>query len=170
MSAPNFDIQPKIASLEVGVRTILKWITIAVVFLMVGVINLQIFFRYVLGNALPWPEGFAVLLNIWLTYLGGAIAYYEGDHVSVGYLHKKMPRKLARIVTVFTNMVIIVLAAAMVYFGSQLAISQADGETIYLGISLFWSRIPLAIGGFYLLIEASRRISDAITDSDEGDA
>ncbi len=51
----------------------------------------------------------------------------------------------------------------MLQLGAQLALDQASSQTVYevLGISqisMFWTRIPLAIGGFYLTIEGGQRI------------
>ncbi|MFC7157192.1 TRAP transporter large permease subunit [Halomarina halobia] len=138
-------------------------------------VNVNVFFRYVLSNSLSWPGGTSVILNIWVTYVGGAVAYYVGDHVSVQYIHQKLPANHARAVTVFINGLVGLLGFAMLWWGSQLAISQASSRTVYevLGItsiSLFWTRIPLAIGGCYLVFEAGRQILKTLIDDLEDDS
>ena len=50
----------------------LAWIAIL---LMVMVILLQVFFRYVLNNALPWPDEVARFLMLWMTALIAPSAY-----------------------------------------------------------------------------------------------
>ncbi|MDA9735148.1 TRAP transporter small permease subunit, partial [SAR116 cluster bacterium] len=50
----------------------LAWIAI---FLMVIVILLQVFFRYVLNNALPWPDELARFLMLWMTGFIAPSAY-----------------------------------------------------------------------------------------------
>lgn len=46
-----------------------RWIAIVAIGLMVCAILLQVFFRYVLGNALPWPEEAAIFLMLWMLSL-----------------------------------------------------------------------------------------------------
>ncbi len=53
----------------------LAWIAI---FLMVIVILLQVFFRYVLNNALPWPDELARFLMLWMTGFIAPSAYRWG--------------------------------------------------------------------------------------------
>lgn len=168
-------VEALLGNLEWSIRYVLKWLSIAALLGIVIFINLNVFFRYVLNNALPWPGGTSIILNIWVTYVGGAIAYYVGDHVSIQYVHKKLPTSVARGATVFINGLIILLGFAMFQLGAQLALDQASSRTVYevLGItqiSMFWTRIPLAIGGFYLIIEGGQRIlgtliEDIIDDS-----
>ena len=58
----------------------LAWIAIL---LMVMVILLQVFFRYVLNNALPWPDEVARFLMLWMTALIAPSAYRWGGFVSI---------------------------------------------------------------------------------------
>lgn len=54
------------------------WIAI---FLMVVVIMIQVFFRYVLNSALPWPDEVARFLMLWMTGLIAPSAYRWGGFV-----------------------------------------------------------------------------------------
>lgn len=56
------------------------WICLA---LMVAVIMAQIFFRYVLNNALPWPDEAARFLMLWMTGLIAPLAYRHGGFVAI---------------------------------------------------------------------------------------
>lgn len=168
-------IGPRLERVERTLRSVLKWVSIVALVGMALFINLNVFFRYVLNSSLSWPSGVSIILNIWVTYVGGAVAYYVGDHVSVQYVHRKLPTEVARAVTVLINCLVILLGLAMVRWGTGLALSQASSQTVYevLGvrsISLFWTRIPLAIGGFYLLFEAGRRIVAVVLDDFEADS
>lgn len=160
---------------EQVLRTVLKWVSIAALVGIVVFVNVNVFFRYVLNNSLSWPGGTSVILNIWVTYVGGAVAYYVGDHVSVQYIHRKLPANIARGTATFVNGLIVLLGAAMLWWGVNLALSQAGSQTVYevfgiRAISLFWTRIPLAIGGLYLMVQASQRIIGLLLDDlDEGE-
>ena len=67
------------------------WVAMA---LLVFVILLQIFFRYVLNNALPWPEEAARALMIWMMAMVAPSAYRHAGFVSIDMLPDLLPRKL----------------------------------------------------------------------------
>ena len=46
-----------------------RWISIVAIALMVLAILIQVFFRYVLNAALPWPDEAARFMMLWLTGL-----------------------------------------------------------------------------------------------------
>ena len=51
--------------------------------LMVLAILIQVFFRYVLNNALPWPDEAARFMMLWLTGLMAPTAYRRGGFVAI---------------------------------------------------------------------------------------
>ena len=63
----------------------IAWIAIL---LMVIVIIIQVFFRYVLNNALPWPDEVARFLMLWMTGLIAPSAYRWGGFVSIDMLQR----------------------------------------------------------------------------------
>ncbi len=69
----------------------IAWVALA---LMVFVILLQIFFRYVLNNALPWPEEAARALMIWMMALIAPSAYRHAGFVSIDMLPDLLPRPI----------------------------------------------------------------------------
>lgn len=69
-------------------------IAMAAMVLMVAVILLQIFYRYVLDNALPWPEEAARGLMIWMTAMVAPTAYRYAGFVSIDMLPEMLPARL----------------------------------------------------------------------------
>ena len=67
----------------------LAWITLAI---MVVVILAQVFFRYVLNNALAWPDEAARFLMLWMTALIAPSAMRWGGFVSIDMLPRALPR------------------------------------------------------------------------------
>lgn len=86
------------------------WIALA---MMVLVILLQIFFRYVLNNALPWPEEAARALMIWMMALVAPSAYRHAGFVSIDMLPDLLPRParltLQLIILLLSLLVIIIM-------------------------------------------------------------
>lgn len=67
----------------------IAWIALAI---MVIIILAQVFFRYVLNNALPWPDEAARFLMLWMTALMAPSAMRWGGFVSIDMLHAALPR------------------------------------------------------------------------------
>lgn len=68
---------------------------------MVIVILLQVFFRYVLGNALAWPEEAARFLMLWMTGLMAPSAFRRGGFVSIDMLTRLLPRPASAVLALF---------------------------------------------------------------------
>lgn len=62
---------------------------------MVVAILIQVFFRYVLGNALPWPDEAARFLMLWMTGLMAPTALRRGGFVAIDMLVMMLPRRAA---------------------------------------------------------------------------
>lgn len=69
--------------------------------LMVVVILLQVFFRYVLNNALPWPDEAARFLMLWMTGVLAPVAYRHGGFVAIDMFENLIPAAIARIFPLF---------------------------------------------------------------------
>ena len=69
--------------------------------LMVVIILTQVFFRYALNNALPWPDEAARFLMLWLAGLMGPIAMRRGSMVAITSLHNLLPGILCQLLILF---------------------------------------------------------------------
>lgn len=65
--------------------------------LMVVFILLQVWFRYVMGNALPWSEEAARFLMLWMAGLMAPTAWRHGGFVGIDMLVVLLPRVLAQV-------------------------------------------------------------------------
>lgn len=106
------------AVLRVG-RT-LAWIALA---FMVVVILLQVFFRYVLNNALPWPDEAARFLMLWMTGLIAPLAYRHGGFVAIDMVPQAMPPAVGR----FLLLALLVLSLAVLVFAIGFGWSHTTG-------------------------------------------
>lgn len=93
--------------------------------LMVIAVLLQIFYRYVLNNALPWPEEAARALMIWMMALVAPSAYRYAGFVSIDMLPDLMPRKARLVLMLFIfalsmAAMIVMLGHAWAHFSAPL--------------------------------------------------
>lgn len=75
-----------------------RHISVVLMGLMVLAILLQVFFRYVLNNALPWPDEAARFMMLWLAGLLAPTAFRRGGFVAIDMLLLMLPRILGGIV------------------------------------------------------------------------
>ncbi|MEZ5538132.1 MAG: TRAP transporter small permease [Thiolinea sp.] len=109
----------------------LAWMCVA---LMTLIILLQVFYRYILNDALPWPEEAARALMIWMTALAAPTAYRYGGFVSIDMLQDYLPPILKSVLSitllVLAGVVLIkLLELAIQFFGRGFRTSTAS---IYL--------------------------------------
>ncbi|SEN45736.1 TRAP transporter small permease [Palleronia pelagia] len=137
-------------------------VAIIAIALMVVAILVQVFFRYVLNNALPWPDEAARFMMLWMTGLMAPMAYRRGGFVAIDTLPMMLPRAAAAALSIALLLIAgIVLAVAVrigwsevTGFGGRFATAS-----LYLPLPDGWFRIPrswmmasLLVGVVLLLI------------------
>lgn len=75
--------------------------------LMLVVLTLQVFTRYVLTFSFSWAEQFARFGFVWLTMAGVSLAAKKGMHLKVDFLPQVLPPKIAKIICVFSDVFVV---------------------------------------------------------------
>jgi len=112
----------------------IAWVAIAV---MVAVILVQVFYRYALNAALPWPEEAARALMIWMMALVAPSAYRWGGFVSIGTIRDALPERARQVLT----LLMLLIVAAILFVLLQQSIKHFNGGFLFRSSSL---KIPLA--------------------------
>lgn len=86
-----------------------RWIGAVCLGLMVVAILAQVFYRYVLNNALPWPEEASRFLMLWSTGLMAPTAFRRGGFVAIDMVIRLLPRLVATGLSVFLMAVTILV-------------------------------------------------------------
>tara|TARA_X000000368_G_scaffold350658_1_gene290988 strand:- start:1201 stop:1797 length:597 start_codon:yes stop_codon:yes gene_type:complete len=133
-----FNLLEKINTFFLRIGRQFAWIAI---FLMVVVIIIQVFFRYVLNNALPWPDELARFLMLWMTGLIAPSAYRWGGFVSIDILERFLPKLLSTLLTIF----ILFVSLCVLVIGFELGLKHINAGWIFNSSSI---KIPFhLIGG-----------------------
>lgn len=90
------------------------WICLAA---MVVVILVQIFFRYVLNNALPWPDEAARFLMLWMTGLIAPLAYRHGGFVAIDMLPHALRGAASHLMLAILLLVSLCVILVAVHYG-----------------------------------------------------
>lgn len=125
-----------------------RWIGAVCLGLMVVVILAQVFFRYVLNNALPWPEEASRFLMMWSTGLMAPTAFRRGGFVAIDMVIRMLPRLVATGLSVFLMAVtILVLWIALGIGWSEVTGlgGRFETDSLRVPVSLdlsVWMKVP----------------------------
>ena len=123
-------------------------IGVVAVALMVIAILIQVFFRYVLNNALPWPDEAARFCMLWMTGLMAPTAFRRGGFVAIDMFGRALPSRAGQVLNIFLlciSLVVLVVAIRIGWgeitgFGGKFATAS-----LYVPASLSfeeWIRVP----------------------------
>jgi TRAP-type C4-dicarboxylate transport system permease small subunit len=124
-----------------------------------AVIPYAVFTRYVLNSAASWPEPFAVLLTILLTFIGAAAGYRLNLHMNVSYFADQLPERWRRLLELLVQLLMAVIAIFMVVWGERLVEvtwHNSIGDFPFLSVGVTY--LPIPIGGLCLLFFIIERI------------
>lgn len=125
-----------------------RWIGAVCLGLMVVVILAQVFFRYVVNNALPWPEEASRFLMMWSTALMAPTAFRRGGFVAIDMVIRLLPRLVATGLSVFLmGVTILVLWIALGIGWSEVTGLGGRFETDSLRVPVSldlatWMKVP----------------------------
>ena len=133
-----FNFLEKVNTFFLRIGRKFAWIAI---FLMVVVIMIQVFFRYVLNSALPWPDEVARFLMLWMTGLIAPSAYRWGGFVSIDMLERFLPKIISTLLTLF----LLIVSLFVLIIGLELGLKHINAGWIFNSASI---KIPFnLIGG-----------------------
>lgn len=98
-------------------------IAIVCIGLMVVAILIQVFFRYVLNNALPWPDEAARFAMLWMTGLIAPMAYRRGGFVAIDMVLQMLPRRAAALLSLF----LLMISGLVLVVGVQIGWGEVTG-------------------------------------------
>lgn len=137
-------------------------LAVVAIALMVAAILTQVFFRYVLNNALPWPDEAARFMMLWMTGLIAPDAYRRGGFVAIDMLERALPRAAAALLSLLLLAISGVVLAMAVRIGWSEVTGfggRFDTASLYLPLPDGWFRVPrswmmasLLVGVVLLLI------------------
>ena len=116
--------------------------------LMVVAILLQVFFRYVLNNALPWPDEAARFCMLWMAGLMAPTALRRGGFVAIDMFGRALPSKMGQVL----NLMLFAISLAVLIVALEIGWGEITGfsgkfktASLYVPVSFGfdeWLRVP----------------------------
>jgi TRAP-type C4-dicarboxylate transport system permease small subunit len=92
-------------------------------FLVAGIaicVFLQVLFRYVLESPLAWTDELSRYLQVWMVFVGAAIATEQSSHFHLDLIHQYVTPAAARWVEIGSLLTMFAFAAVLVVYGTEI--------------------------------------------------
>jgi TRAP-type transport system small permease protein len=128
-----------------------RW-TVLLLVLMVLVVSLGIFFRYVMNASLSWYDEFASYLLVWLTFYGAVVASYRRRHIGFEIVVDRLLPNTKRIVELAAESCVLGFQIVLFYYGWLLLQKMGDETSVSLvWVKMAWVYSVLPITGALML-------------------
>lgn len=109
--------------LNAAVLMVGLWLGAGALGIMLFFMLMQVFFRYFLGNALPWSEEASRFLMLWMTGLLVPTAFRQGGFVAIDLIIDHLPRLLSGLI----SLLFLLLIGTVLYVGMRIGWSEVTG-------------------------------------------
>ena len=139
---------------------LMEWWAGFLLVLMVVVVSLGVFFRYVLNASLVWYDEFASYLLVWLTFYGIVVASYRQRHIGFEMVVNRFPPNTRRVLDFVGETCVLGFQVVLCFYGWLLTRKIGDETAVsleWVKMSWVYSVLPIT-GGLMLVISLMRLV------------
>jgi C4-dicarboxylate transporter DctM subunit len=145
----------RVARLGDAADRLLQALCVALMLASAAVATYQVFCRYVLDAALPWPEEVAIWLFTWSVFLGTAVAVGRRAHIAIDLLRPILPAGMRAPHRIFVDSMVAAASLMLLVHGVDFA-----GRAIQVSPAMQWPMsllfVAVPVGGALNLLYLSR--------------
>ena len=148
---------------------LIDWWAAFLLVLMVVLVCLGVFFRYVLDSSLAWYDEFASYLLVWLTFYGSVAASYHNRHIQFGTVIERLMPNTRRKIAIIAELFVFAFQFVLFYYGWLLTQKMGDEtavSVVWIRMGWIYSALPIT-GAFMLLISLNRLFHLAFTNEQQ---
>jgi C4-dicarboxylate transporter, DctQ subunit len=136
-----------------GFIDILQVYSAVLTLVMLGVVLLGVFYRYMMFQALSWYDEFAGYTLVWLTMYGSVVALARGKHISFETLVEKLSRGWQRAAAVFATLCVLSFSLVVFLSGWELVREMAEETAVSVPeIRMAWIYSVMPISGALMVL------------------
>jgi tripartite ATP-independent transporter DctM subunit len=124
----------------------LEWTVGAAILAELVVILLNIMVRVVTGDSVLWTQEVSEIALLTIAFIGGAIAYPKGAHMSVQALVMRLPVSWKPYLAALVDCLVFVMSAGSLALFIPTLVQQLEEKTPILQLPVFWVSLPFALG------------------------
>ncbi|MBW1690894.1 MAG: TRAP transporter small permease [Deltaproteobacteria bacterium] len=122
--------------------------------LLVVCLLVSIFFRYIIGYALSFPEELSMLLFAWLVLLAGSLGVREGFHVRLTIVTNKLPNAIQKLLTFLITTGVMVFGGILLYSGQGLVARTVGNISATIGYPIEILYYPAPVCGALIILHS----------------
>ncbi len=108
--------------------------------------------RYVLNSTPTWVEQAALVIVIYIAFLGAAVGTRNGTHLSIDFIREAMPPLPRLILHIIAELLMVLFGIFMAWQGWGLVMTNLTREIPMLGLTESWRAAPLVICGVMIVL------------------
>jgi len=123
------------------------------ILVMLGVVLVGVFYRYIINAALSWYDEFAGFILVWLTMYGSVVGLARGKHISFETLMEKLPRKGQRAVELIGILCVMGFSLVVLVSGWELIKEMAEETAVSIPeVKMAWIYSVMPISAALMIL------------------
>jgi TRAP-type C4-dicarboxylate transport system permease small subunit len=119
--------------------------------------------RYVINSTPTWVEQAALLLVVWISFLGAAVGVRRRSHLSIDFIRDALPAWIGRPLAMIAHVLMTLFGMVMAWQGWLLAAGTMSRKIPMLNISEAWRALPLSICGVLVALFSLAHLHALVT-------
>ncbi len=119
--------------------------------IMVTLITVNVFARYIFSNSLNWAEEVAYLCFNWAVFFGVVLLYANQGLTAIDLLVDRMPKTMKKISMVIGFFLVTLANIGLIVWGTEFAIAAFERKSPALKIPYFFYDLSIPLAGIFLL-------------------
>jgi len=124
---------------------------VALVFLTV-IFGWLVFGRYVLNATPTWVEQIALLLVVYIGFLGASVGIHKKTHLGVAVFREISPKPVQVVFEFLTHIIMTVFSLVMVVYGYKLTVFKWSAEIPLIHVPEGLRSLPIVISGIFIFL------------------
>ena len=141
-------------------------------FLVAGIaicVFLQVLFRYVLESPLAWTDELSRYLQVWMVFVGAAIATEQSSHFHLDLIHQYIPPAAVRWVEIGALLTMFAFAAVLVVYGTEILEIVHRQSSPAMGVPMSYPYAATPIGSalicWHVIVRVINKLADPTNES-----
>ncbi|MCG5241533.1 TRAP transporter small permease [Azospirillum doebereinerae] len=146
--------QPRrlLTRLNIGLARVSTVIAVVGLLCIVGIVFYEVVGRYVFNRTPTWAESLALVLVLYVTMLGAAVAVRDAGHIGMDSILVLLPAHVQHWFEILIHLLVAGFGVAMACNGWILGMSVANFLIPNLGLPEILRYIPLALSGAMIVL------------------
>jgi TRAP-type C4-dicarboxylate transport system permease small subunit len=136
-----------IKSLFAGINRLVTVFTGLMMHVLVIMVALQVFSRFVIESALPWTEELARLSFIWLCFLGLSVCVFEKSNLGIEFIYNRVGPSGKKSLSIIVEVLMLFLFGIITIFGAKLLVMVSMQISPTMGYNMAYAYLPVQLGG-----------------------